>query len=98
MPKRELLRRVRAMRGLSQIDLAKAAKVTPSTMCRIENGRADPWQPEAERIAKALGWQGNVAELFREDMDEHDMMEVLQGNAKAAKGGGCGGGYRRSNE
>lgn len=90
--KRELLKRVRGLRGFSQVALATAARVTPSTVSKIECGRADPWQPEAERIAAALKWRGGVAELFRDDLKDDEITEVIRKHENAAKRGGSHGG------
>lgn len=90
--KRELLKRVRGLRGLSQASLAKAAQVTPSTVSQIECGRADPWKPQAERIAAALKWRGDVGALFRDDLGDDEITEVIRKHENAAKRGGSHGG------
>ncbi len=52
--------------GLSQSKLARIAEVNATSMSRIERGKEPPYPLRAERIAKALGWTGDAAELFKE--------------------------------
>ena len=50
-------------------ETAQRAGLAPETLSRILNGRQSPSFAEggsAERIAQALGWQGDVRELFEE--------------------------------
>lgn len=57
------LRRVRRARGLTQRGLAAAARVSVSTVNRLEvDQRAVPTEPVRTAIAQALG--ANVAEVF----------------------------------
>lgn len=49
--------------------IARDSGLEPETVSRIINGRQRPsFAPDgsAERIAKAVGWQGDVRELFEE--------------------------------
>ncbi len=49
------LRKVRHSRGLTQIELARQAHVTPSYIGRLESGGAAPGIDLVERLATALG-------------------------------------------
>jgi transcriptional regulator with XRE-family HTH domain len=49
------LREVRHSRGLTQIELAQEAHVTPSYIGRLESGGAAPGNDLVERLATALG-------------------------------------------
>jgi len=48
------LRRLRAVRGLSQIARAKRAGISRGYLARLEAGQQDPTLSVAERLAKAL--------------------------------------------
>lgn len=52
--------------GMSQAALARAAEVNQSSMSRIENGLEPAYSHRGKRIADALGWKGDPAELFEE--------------------------------
>jgi transcriptional regulator with XRE-family HTH domain len=54
--------RLRAARGLSQIELAALSSVTQPLVSSIERGRANPTVESLYRIARALG--ADVADLF----------------------------------
>ncbi len=49
------IKKVRLARGISQIDLAKAARVRPHTMFRYEKGDTKPGSEKLDRIADELG-------------------------------------------
>jgi transcriptional regulator with XRE-family HTH domain len=49
------LRELRTSRGLTQAELARAAKVTPSYVWRLEDAGAAPGIDLVERLAVALG-------------------------------------------
>lgn len=55
----ELLRR-----DMSQRELAKRAHVNEASISRICHGREPAYPKRGERIARALGWTGDPAELF----------------------------------
>lgn len=57
----ELLRR-----GLSQRELAERAGVCESSLSRICNGKEPAYPGRGKRIADALGWSDDPAELFEE--------------------------------
>ena len=58
--------------GMSQAKLARVADVNQSCMSRIENGKEPPYPVRGKRIADALGWKGDPAELF-EEVHEDDL-------------------------
>lgn len=58
--------------GMSQAKLARTAGVNQSCMSRIENGKEPPYPHRGKRIADALGWEGDPAELF-EEVDENEL-------------------------
>ena len=50
-------------------EVARAAELEPESFYRIVNGKQQPSFAEgrsAERIAKAMGWSGDVRDLFEE--------------------------------
>jgi len=49
------IRKLREARNVSQVDLARRAKVTREHLNRLEAGRYDPSVGTLQRIAKALG-------------------------------------------
>lgn len=51
----EKIRTVRQKKGLSQIDLAKAADIYQKNISRYENGTTDPSASALKKIADALG-------------------------------------------
>ena len=56
--------------GMSQSKLARAADVNQSCMSRIEAGKEPPYPYRGKRIANAMGWKGDPAELFEEVEDD----------------------------
>ena len=51
-----VIKRLRTERGLTQVELAKKAKVTQTYIAKIEGGdRVSPSLPVLKRLAKALG-------------------------------------------
>ena len=61
---------IRKEKGLSQSALARLAELHPATISQIEHGRLKPYPSQMAKIAKALGWEGDAAELFGDDGDE----------------------------
>lgn len=59
--KLELLRR-----DMSQRELAERAHVNEASISRICRGKEPAYTKRGERIAAALGWTGDPAELFEE--------------------------------
>jgi transcriptional regulator with XRE-family HTH domain len=60
------MRRVRETLGLSQAAVARKAGLHPSTVSLIECARLKAGEGQAKRIARALGWAGDLKELFDE--------------------------------
>lgn len=58
------VKRERTMRGWSQRDLAKRAKVTAETISTVETGQHDPRPSTLRKLANAFGVE--VRELFEE--------------------------------
>ena len=56
----------RKKRGLSQSKLARLADVNTSSLCRIEQGKEPAYPRRGQRIADALGWEGDYKKLFEE--------------------------------
>lgn len=57
---------VLAERGLSQAKAARLSGVGEASFSRICRGKEPPYPNRGQRIADALGWQGDWAELFEE--------------------------------
>ncbi len=60
----EELKRVRRLRGMSQLDLAARSGVSQYTITEIETGRREPRPSTLRKLAKALDVE--VADFFRE--------------------------------
>lgn len=56
----------RKRQGLSQAKLARLAEVNATSLSRIERGKEPAFPKRGARIAAALGWEGDPAELFAE--------------------------------
>lgn len=63
------LKSERIKRGWNRAQLARAARMQAGTIAWIETGRFVPYQSQLEKIADALGWEGDPAELFEEVAD-----------------------------
>lgn len=63
---------VRKEQGMSQAALARAAGINQASMSRIENGMEPAYPNRGKRIADALGWKGDLSELF-EAVTEDDL-------------------------
>ena len=58
-------------RRLSQAEVARRAGINQTSMSRIVNGKEPAFPNRGKRIADALGWKGDPAELFEEvDVDD----------------------------
>jgi len=55
--------------GLSGLEAARRAKLAPGTLSQIESGRFFPYDVQLARLALALEWTGDPAELL-EDVQE----------------------------
>lgn len=52
--------------GLSGLEAARRAKLAPGTLSQIESGRFLPYEVQLARLALALEWTGDPAELLEE--------------------------------
>ena len=55
--------------GLPSTEVARRAGIDPATLSRIANGKQKPGYGKggsAERIAQAIGYDGNPADLFED--------------------------------
>lgn len=57
--------------GWTRRELGARADVHPNRVGSIENQRVRPYLPELERLARALGFHGDPADLTRE-VEVHD--------------------------
>lgn len=57
--------------GISQAECARRACVNQTSISRIVNGKEPAFPHRGKRIADAIGWEGDPAELF-EEVDEDD--------------------------
>lgn len=55
---------------MKQSEIAKKTGINESTVSLIVNGRLRPYPVQAKKIALALGYEGNVEELFKEVFDD----------------------------
>lgn len=60
----------RRRRNLSQAKLARLADVNATSISRIEGGKEPAYPHRGKRIADALGWEGDPADLFKEVGDD----------------------------
>lgn len=60
---------VRKSKGISQAKLARLAGVNQTSISRIERGKEPAYSKRGKRIADALGWEGDPAELSEEVTD-----------------------------
>lgn len=61
---KNLVREHRQRLGLSQVELARKARIAPPNLSAIERGRLLPWPKVKRRLAKAL--KCSEADLFTE--------------------------------
>lgn len=61
----EAIKKIREAKGLSQKEVALAAKIDTSNYSKIESGKTDPSFSSVQKIAKALGVQ--LTDLFKAD-------------------------------
>lgn len=64
IPQATRLKGIREERGLNRSELARRAEVQPNVISWAESGRFYPYPCQIERIAAALGFEGDPAELF----------------------------------
>lgn len=53
-------------RRMKQVSLAQATGINEASISRIVNGKEEAYSGRARRIAEALGWEGDPAELFKD--------------------------------
>lgn len=58
------LRQYLGERCLTQAEAAARCGLKPQAFSRIVNGTEPPYSKRGERIARALGWEGDWEELF----------------------------------
>lgn len=58
------LEKERVDRGWSKAELARRARMNPSTVGLVEAGRLVPYPTQIGRLARALGWQGQPEDLL----------------------------------
>lgn len=58
------------LRHMSQAECARLAQVNATSFSRIVNGLEPAYPKRGKRIADALGWEGDPAELFEEVADD----------------------------
>lgn len=71
--KRRRLAIVRKAKGMNRSQLARAAKMQAGTIAWIETGRFVPYESQLDKIADALGWEGDPSELFEEVRDADNL-------------------------
>lgn len=62
----KLMTELRKEQGLSMSALAREAEMHVSSISQIEGGRLMPYPGQVAKIAAALNWEGNPAELFQD--------------------------------
>lgn len=60
------LERLRTELGLSKAALARAAEMQQGMISWIENGRFVPYESQLRKLANALDWKGDPADLMKE--------------------------------
>ena len=65
-PRKTVLYHMRTRRGLTKAELARRAKMDPGMIGWIERGRFIPYPSQLEKIAAALDYKGDPANIARE--------------------------------
>lgn len=60
----------RLISNMKQSELARVTGMHPTSISAIENGHLRPYQGQVDKLVKALGWDGDPAELFEEVPDD----------------------------
>jgi transcriptional regulator with XRE-family HTH domain len=60
------LTRLRISRDWSKTELGRRSRLHPATVGQIESGRLRPYDPQLNRLARALKWDGPTQELLEE--------------------------------
>lgn len=66
----ESLKKIRKLKGLTQVDLAKKAGITQTSYSQIENGLNKPRKETLERIARALDIPIDVIYLMGIELED----------------------------
>lgn len=61
---------LRKSKNMSMSALARKAEMHVSSISAIENNHLWPYPGQMKKIADALGWKGDPAELFEEAKDD----------------------------
>lgn len=61
-----VIKRIMRERNVSQAWLAREAGINQTSVNRIVNGREAAFSKRGQKIADALGWAGDPADLFKE--------------------------------
>lgn len=64
------LKFMRIRKGLTMRQLGIDSKVSASDICKAEKHGLRLYQAQAQRVAIALGWQGDPMDLFKEVSDD----------------------------
>jgi ribosome-binding protein aMBF1 (putative translation factor) len=65
-----LIEKVRTDHGMNKADLSRVAKMQASVIGQIESGRFIPYDSQLLKIATALDWKGEPADLLNEVSDD----------------------------
>lgn len=65
-----LIKKVMYESRMTQAKLAHRADVNQTSLSRIVNGKEPAYPKRGKRIADALGWEGDPADLFKEVEDD----------------------------
>lgn len=65
-----LVKRLLLEKGISGASLARTVRMGESDVSKITRGRAKPYPSQAKKIAVAIGWEGDVNELFEEEKED----------------------------
>ena len=71
-----MLRAERERREWSRAELARRARMNPSTVGLIEAGRFHPYPSQLVKLARALGMAREEAHLLVEDREQSPQAEV----------------------
>ncbi len=63
------VKKMRAVRGISQVELARKVRMAEANLCAIENERLKPWPRVIKKLCRALKTTSD--ELFPEESMTH---------------------------
>lgn len=58
--------------NISQSECARRAGINQTSIYRITAGKEPPYPLRSKKIADAIGWEGDPAELFEEVIEDAD--------------------------